>query len=371
MSRRSDKAAARLLLTGQRAPPWSRYLWAIVVAVLAAVAAIAIWVAVAGHEEAATEPKREAPAKAASRIGTNSSGEPTITLTAAIRQQNGIETTALQAAPYQDQVRAYATVLELGSLTTLGNNVASAKAQLDIAQAKLAASKAAFNRAQTLYRNQQNVSQAELQVAEAAFRTDQAGVAAAEAQLQSVAATAVQDWGPVLGKEVAGSGPLVAQLIGRQAFLLQVSLPSGVSLKEPPSAAAIQLATGARLPIRFVSVAPRTDPKIQGVSFLYMVPAESGVLPGMDVLAFLPNGSSVDGVVIPSSAIVWWQGRAWAYVRGGPESFVRRQISTDLPAPDGSGGYIARNMPAEAVLVTSGAQSLLSEEFRAQIDVSD
>lgn len=371
MSRRSDRAAARLLLTGQRGPTWSRYLGAAVVAILAAAAGIAIWLAVAGHEEAAIEPKREAPARAASRVGTNSSGEPTIVLTAAIQKQNGIETTVLQAAPYQDQIRAYGTVLELGSLTTLSNNVANARAQRDIAQAKLAASKAAFNRAQTLYRNQQNVSQAELQAAEAAFRTDQAGVAAAEAQLQSVASTAVQDWGPVLGKELAGGGPLVAQLIGRQAFLIQVSLPSGVSLMEPPSAAAIQLAHGARLPIRFVSVAPRTDPKIQGISFLYTVAAESGVLPGMDVLVFLPNGRSVEGVVVPPSAIVWWQGRAWAYVRDSPETFVRREVSTDLPAPDRSGGYIARNVPAGAELVISGAQSLLSEEFRAQIDVGD
>lgn len=370
MSRRSDRAAARLLLAGQRAPPWSRYLWATVVAILAAAAAIGIWLAVAGHEEAAIEPKREAPAKAASRIGTNSSGEPTITLTPAIQKQNGIETTILQAAPYRGQVRGYGTVLELGSLTTLSNNVANARAQLDIAQAKLAASKAAFNRAQTLYRNQQNVSQAELQAAEAAFRTDQAGVAVAEAQLQSIAATAVQDWGPVLGKELAGGGPLVAQLIARQALLIQVSLPPGVALAEPPSVATIQLATGARLSIRFVSVAARTDPKIQGVSFLYTVPAESGVLPGMDVLAFLPNGSPVEAVVVPPSAIVWWRGRAWTYVRGSPETFMRREVSTDLPAPDG-GGYIAGNLPGGTELVTSGAQSLLSEEFRAQIDVSD
>lgn len=370
MSRRSDRIAARLIVPpGQSVPAWPRYLWAIVIALLVAAAGAAGWLVITGYDEATVEAKQEAPAKAASHVATNSSGEPTIVLPAAVQQQNGIETTALHAAPYQDQVRAYGTVLELGSLTTLSNTIANARAQLEIAQAKLAASKAAFARAQTLYRNQQNVSQAELQAAEAAFRTDQAGVDAAQAQLQSAAATAVQDWGPALGKELAENGKLVAQLLARQAFLVQVSLPPGVFLAEPPPAGAIQLAAGARLPLHFVSVAPRTDPKIQGVSFLYAVDAENDVLPGMDVLAFLPNGGKINGVVAPASAIVWWQGRAWVYVRSRPDTFVRREIATDLPAPDG--GYIARNLPASVELVTSGAQSLLSEEFRAQIDVED
>ncbi len=91
----------------------------------------------------------------------------------------------------------------------------------------------------------------------------------------------------------------------------------------------------------------------------------------MDVLALLPQGKAVDGVLVPSAAIVWWQGRAWAYVRAGPDRFVRREIPTSLPAPDGSGGYIVRDLPAGAEIVTQGAQALLSEEFRAQIDVGD
>src|SRR5581483_12007530 len=141
--------------------------------------------------------------------------------------------------------------------------------QVEIAQAKLAASKAAFGRAQTLYRNQQNVSQADLQAAEAAFRADQAALDAANAQLSGLTATAVQDWGPVLGKELAEGGPLVAALAARREFLIQVSLPPGTAVAEPPPEGAVQTAAGARVPIRLVSAAPRADPKIQGISFLY------------------------------------------------------------------------------------------------------
>jgi hypothetical protein len=273
--------------------------------------------------------------------------------------------------PYQDQARAYATVLDLGPLATLASSFASAKAQVDIAEAKLAASRAAFGRAQLLFRNQQNVSKAEMQNAEAAFRADQAAVAAASAQLRSLGATTAQDWGALLAREFAENGPLAARLIARQAFLVQVSLTSGRMPGQPPQAGVIELADGTRVPIRFVAPAPRVDPRIQGISFLYMVGADSGVLPGMAVLAFLPQGKTESGVLVPPSAIVWWQGRAWAYLRTGQDTFARQEIPTTLPAPDGSGGYIAQNLPAGAQIVTSGAQSLLSEEFRAQIDVQD
>jgi hypothetical protein len=44
-------------------------------------------------------------------------------------------------------------------------------------------------------------------------------------------------------------------------------------------------------------------------------------------------------------------------------------IATDLPAPDG--GYIANDVAKDAEIVTHGAQLLLSEEFRAQIQVDE
>ena len=372
MSRWSDRAAARLL-SGQRRSTWSYALWtAIVVAAGLAVAAVAVWVLVERRDEAPAQAAREPPARAVSRVSIGTGGEPIITLAADLQQRNGIETLALKPAPYQGQIRAYGTVLDPAGLTTLGNSNVSAKAQLDIAQAKLAASKAAFARAQSLYRNQQNVSQAEVQTAEAAFRTDQAGVAVAESQVRTLAATVVQEWGPVLARELAENGPLIARLIARQDFVVQVTLPPAVSLSLPPPATAmLELPAGARAPIHLISAAPRTDPKIQGFSFLYVASADSGVLPGMGVLAFIPDGNDIEATVVPSSAIVWWQGRAWAYLRSGPETFARREIPTAQPAPDGSGGYITRDLPANAEIVTRGAQALLSEEFRAQIDVAD
>jgi hypothetical protein len=53
-----------------------------------------------------------------------------ITLDGRTQQSSGIETTSLMSAPYQEQVRAYAVVLDVARLIELSNNYENAKAQL-------------------------------------------------------------------------------------------------------------------------------------------------------------------------------------------------------------------------------------------------
>jgi len=345
--------------------------WSVKLLVAAAVVAGIVllgWGILTGRNEAAVEAQRERAIKVPIRVAAKN-GDPVITLDAETQERSGIETAALPSTPHPEELRAYGMVLDVARLTELSNNYANAKAQVQTAQAKLAMSKPAFDRAQKLFNETHVVSQAQVQAAEAAFGTDQASLVAAEAQVRTLTATAYQEWGSVLGKSLVEESPMIKALIERQNFLLQITLPPGVILSGPPAIAAIEIGKAARREVTFVSPATRIDPKIQGLSFFYAAAAASGVLPGMNVLAFLPSGKSIEGVAVPASAVVWWQGRAWVYRRTGRETFARLAIATDLPAPDG--GYIANDVAKDAEIVTHGAQLLLSEEFRAQIQVDE
>jgi hypothetical protein len=342
---------------------------ALIVLVSLGLGAVAIWSFIKGREELAQEAERERPVKAPQRTSLEG-GEPVITLDAAAQEQSGLRTVALQQTQYHEQLRAYATVLDLQPLVDLDNNYALARAQLKSAQAKLDASSAEFEREEKLFKTQTSVVTLDkLQAAEATFHTDEAALASAGAQLRAVTETAEHTWGPVLGRSLAEEDPMFARLIQRQDYLVQVTLPPGVLVTTPPTTATIQLENGPQKEVHFISPATKTNPSIQGVSLLYTVAASGDVLPGMNVLALVPVDSTIEGILVPGPAIVWWQGHAWVYVRTGPSTFARRAIATDYPLPQG--GYLVRTLTSGTEVVVQGAQMLLSEEFRAQVQVGE
>ena len=210
-----------------------------------------IWIA-AGTSAAVSDasPKSPQPSAAAG------SGEPgTVRLTADQQHQIGLQTAVLEAAPHPEQFRAYGAVLDVARITDLTNSYANAQAQLQTAQAKFDVAKSAFERAQNLVHSA-ILAKRDAEAAEGTFRTDQASLTAAESQLKTLAATARQEWGPVIGKGVVERSPQVVQLIERDQFLVQVTLPPGVVLAEPPAGCARASAVAEcqyRSPLRLAS----------------------------------------------------------------------------------------------------------------------
>ena len=129
---------------------------------------------------------------------------------------------------------------------------------------------------------------------------------------------------------------LVSQLIEREAFLIQITLQPGISHRPPAHGhrSTQRHCAACRGPIPFGQQA--ADPKIQGFSFYYVADAESRLLPGMSVLAALPVGASLSGVVVPASAmrVVGRSCVGPIYARGSEKSSNAMPIPTDLPATD-------------------------------------
>jgi hypothetical protein len=332
------------------------------------VGVLTTWGFIPRRHEAAHEADTGQPTQAPQRASTQN-GEPVITLDTAAQKNNGITTATLNNARHPQPLRAFGTVLDLQALTDLSNNSANARAQVQASRAKLAASQTAFERAQDLYKDQQNMSAAQVQAAEATFRTDEAGLASAQSQLHTLAVAAQLNWGPTLSQALLRATPLLTRLTTRRDVLVQVTLRPDQTLTQPPAGAWLELDDGSRRPLEFVSAATKTDPRIQGASFLFTAPATAGLLPGMSIVAFVPTTRIVEGVLVPPSAIVWAQGGAWAYFRTASNTFARRAVPTDLPAS--SGGYVMQGQTGNAEIVVQGAQMLFSEEFRAQAQVSD
>ena len=302
----------------------------------------------------------------AQKPSSSGSAEPgTVRLSPDQQRQIGLQTAVLKAAPHPEQFRAYGEVLDVARITALANSYANAQASLQMAQAKFDVAKSAFNRAQNLVESA-GLAKKEAEAAEGTFRIDQASLAAAESQLKTLAATAQQEWGGVIGKGIVERSPQVVRLIERDRFLVQVTLSPGVTLAEPPRTALAQAPSGStNIDLNYVSPATRTDPRIQGLSYFFSASGESGLLPGMNTTVYVPTGKTYQGVFIEDTAIVQWQGRSWVYLRAGPDTFRRHPISTDQPVSDDD--YVVQDIPPGSEVVTQGAQVLLSEEAKSEL----
>ena len=337
--------------------------------ILIGVGAFLVWAFLQGRQELATEQERERPVKAASRVSVQDH-EPVITLDQATRQTSGIGIAPLEPTSHQEALRAYGTVVELGDLIDLRKSSATAKADVDKAQANLEASRKEYERLKALHADNRNISDKALQAAAAAWHADEANLRAAQEALRSSEVTARQRWGNVLARWLLDTSPAFDRLLQRQELLIHLTIPPDLSLATAPQTASVQAQDGTLLPAKLVSPSPRTDPRIQGLSFFYLAPAQTpGLLPGMNVLAYLPVGPQVQGVVVPASAVVWWQGKAWVYVQTDEDHFGRRAIATETPVQEG--WFVEKGLSAGGRIVVRGAQLLLSEEFRAQIQVGE
>lgn len=326
-----------------------------------------VWAFLEGREGSVKEQERERPIKAPLRVSLQN-GETIVTLDPITQMKSGIVVAPLQSRSGKQELKAYGMVLELQDLVHLSKSLAAAKAQVEETRARLEASRKEYERLKALHDNR-NVSDKAFQAAQAAWMSDEASAAAARQGLQSLESAARQQWGRVLAKWLLDSSRSFSRLMQQEDLLLQITLPQGDRMLSTPPTARIQVADGTLTSATLVSPSPRTDPRIQGMSFFYLVPAQTGLRPGMNVMAFLPVGSEVQGVIVPASAVVWWQGKAWVYVQKDADHFVRREISTEAPAKEG--WSVAQGLSVGDELVVQGAQQMLSEEFRAQIQVGE
>jgi hypothetical protein len=340
----------------------------VVMVVVGALAGLTI-AFVVGHKEAASEAEREKPLKAPSRVQ-RVNGENVVAFDAAARSNSGVELATFQAASHREQIRAFGTVVDPTPLTDLRNTIETAKAQLNKANAALDVAQKDYERVKGLYDKNQNVSQKTVQAAEGALRAEQANAQTAQAALEATQATALQEWGKVIAHWLVRGAPDIERLSSQENLLLQVTLSPGRIVTNPPLEASVVSAEGRRVPVKFVSPALRTDPKIQGQSLFYTARADDGgLLPGMSIPALLPAGKMLDGVLVPLSAVVWLRGKPWIYVQVNPDRFARREVSTDQPVVDG--WFQPQGFSPGETFVAKGPQALLSEEFRAQISVGE
>jgi hypothetical protein len=336
------------------------------VGILVAIAAISILAMVfmaARRRDTDKEEEQEA-VKAPSHVSLQN-GHTILTLDAATQAREGIEIAPLARTSMRAELRGTAVLMPVNELASLRNSYVAAHTRLQRDEVNLSVSRSQYERTKTLYEENQNMSLRAMQDAEGFYRNNLAQVTADEQEAKLELDTARQRFGPVVASWVVGNNPTLDAILEQRDFAAQVIFPPG-EIAQPPASLAIEAPGNQTVQARYASPLPQVNPQIQGISFLYVVPGRPGMAADMNLAVLIPVGRPLTGVVVPEIAVVWWQGEAWAYKATSATTFTRAEVPTANPV---SGGYFVPGSvfaPGTKV-VSAGAQALLSEEFRSQI----
>lgn len=335
----------------------------IVFAVAAIVAAI-VWGFVTGHTD---NNDNDAPIQAQSRAA-QTNGLTVLSFDDQAQHANGIVVTILAATRRSAETPAAATVLDLQPLLDLQSKFTAAETAIAQARAGAGASEAEYKRLADLNRSGENVSEKSIEAARATSISDAAALSNAQQSLTTLEDSTRLHWTPTLADWIEKGSSQFRALLAQRAYLLQVTATSPGEWT-PPSEAMIQLPGGAHLAAHLVAALPQVDPRLQAAAYLYSVPAHTGLISGINLPVSLPAGPQQRGVIVPQSAVVWAQSSSWCYVETAPGKFTRMAVSTANPTP--GGWFVTTRVAPGARVVTGGAQTLLSEEFRSQIQSED
>jgi multidrug efflux system membrane fusion protein len=402
------------------------------IAVVVAIAGGLVWSFLVHRSELAAEAQSDEPIKNAARV-TRVGQETVVIFDADTQQRMGIRTEAAVALKQRRVIAAYGQLQEdpsrsfvlrapvagtvqgaadrqwpdigqnladgsvVGALDprlpptdriTLNDRLASARADVESSRASLAAAQAALERARALNADNKNVSDKVVDDAKATVVSDQARLSAASESARLIEASLSSTHAGAPSLELARGGEVVEVLahpgesvesgqpilhVARFDILLaRIDVPAGQAI-----AAGVKTAVVAPLGYEDhpfegerVALAASVDPKTQGQPFLFRISDPSRALrPGLSVTAYLEApGPARSGVIVPRSAVLRQSGQTWIYVQTSSDHFSRRPVAIEESTGE---GWFTHSVSAGDRIVTVGAQALLSEEFKSQIQVED
>jgi hypothetical protein len=286
-----------------------------------------------------TPPTEEAPQDAAK-------GGEGVTLSAEQVQKLGVATQPAQSFDYTPEITGYGVVIPHDSIAT-------ALAELTVAQAADAQSRAVSERAQRLAGTSGALAADTVESATRQAASDSAALELARRRLATVIGEGIPDG-------IAAPTALLQDLGRGKVKLLRATFPLGEIAGEPPqSLRAARLDAGVSWTVHQIWSAP-ADPALPGRSFFGLLRlTDSGE--GERLLVWAPGTQPAQrGVTIPAASVVISDGKYWCYVAQGPGHYVRREVTTDKTV---AGGYfVTAGIAAGEQVVTAQAALLLARE---------
>jgi hypothetical protein len=288
-----------------------------------------------------------------------------VSLSPAVQKNSGISTAKVTQMAYKGEIKSFGTVVPIDTLIQARTNLVSINTELAALRETGRQLQAQYDRLKSLNADDKNVSDLSVQQALASLNTNKVNINSQSLAMTNLEANTKLQWGEALAKIALSSSPspLYNQLLTRQNVLIQVSLPLIATNPSSGDTVKITPLNGIKaINAIYISAATKADTNSSGKTFYFSAPAES-LRVGMRVsVESIGNKKSINnGIVIPSSAVVWYAGTPWSYFKEDNNQFIRKPISADIEV---DAGWFNEGLDADSEVVVKGAQLLLSEEFK-------
>ena len=283
----------------------------------------------------------------------------------------GLETIVVKAIAYSGEYEAVARVIAIEPLLALRSRYTVARAELKAAAARLNQVSQSLKRHEDLFRDGISPKRSILELTTQKL-TEQAAQETAQAKLAALANEARLNWGTKLAEWILTGQPAhLSALASGQKMLLQITLPASQLLSIPSGPILVEPYGRRERAVKAVFIAPatQTDYSGQGESY-YFLCENNNFRVGMKMTAWIGNSSlQAQGVMVPGSAVIWYKGQTYLYLKNAADQFTRREIHHFKP--DGANYFVQQGLEEGDEIVSVGAQLLLSQELRDSVRDED
>jgi len=213
----------------------------------------------------------------------------------------------------------------------------------------------------------------ELEKIRAEYDLKLSGLNALKTRIDNFTYQLMSDWGAVISSMILEQERQsdFDKLASHQASLILLSLLKSQTLTDLQQNVFINNKNKRETAIQasYLDQARQISNPLYGESYIYLLDMQK-LSTGTGLYVWIEEyGEPVNGLFVPESAVIWYANEPWIYIRHDDDLFVRIPIGNARKMSD---GWLSKELQVnDSLVVTSGGQTLLSEEFKWAIPDED
>jgi hypothetical protein len=305
-------------------------------------------------------------------IEVNDEGLNQIRLTEAIVKNSGILTTKIISSNKQSSFSNYGIVQATDTLIDLKNIYDQLMQEINTLQNQINTEEKKYLAFVDLNADGKNISDQALLDQQTLVNNLKVSVEKKVVLKKNLQQKVLSQWGNKFYMAITGKAKdkQLNPLLDGEARLVKITLPSSDSDNSIPHKIIFTPINGNNETEGiYLDKAPTIEPSILGQTFYYLIQSPD-IRIGSKLIGFYKekqnNDKQMNRYEVQSSSIVWSNGLPWVYIEEEPFLFVKKPVSLENEIKDGW-LVISEALSTNDIIVSKGAQLLLSEEYKYQI----